>query len=89
MDITGDEKLPVGMDILTPEFKRKVDELTGEDTKQIIVAPAHPDVTLGEAQSEMLNVLKRCMAGECIVTDHYPDTTKKRTLEEFLAETMK
>lgn len=88
-DITSDEKLSIGMNILTPEFKRKVDSLTGEDIKQLIVTPSHSGVTLEEAQAEILNVLKRCMAGECVVTDHYPDTVKKRTIEEFLVETMK
>lgn len=88
-DITGNEKLLAGMNILTPEFKRKIDALTGEDTKQFIVTPAHPDVTLEEAQLEILNILKLCMNGECIVTDHFPDPVKKRTLDEFLAETMK
>ena len=76
----------IGMNILTPEFKQKVDALTGKDTKELIVTLAHPHVSLEEAQDEMLNILKRCEAGECIITDHYPDPVKKRTLDEFLKE---
>lgn len=83
---TEDTPLLPGMNILTPEFKREIDALTGEDTQQFIVTPAHSGVTVEEAQAEALRWVRDELEGRCVVTDHFPDPVKKRTLDEFLQE---
>lgn len=85
---TEDTPLLPGMNILTPEFKREVDALTGEDTQQFIVTPAHSGVTVEEAQAEALRWVRNRIEGRCIVTENFPENVGKKTLDEFLQENM-
>lgn len=74
------------MNILTPDFKERVDSLDDGDTQQFIVTPAHDGVTLEEAQEEALRWVQNSIEGKCEVSDHYEGSTPTRTLDQFLGE---
>lgn len=74
------------LNILTPDFKKKVDAMEGGDIKEFIVTPSHDGVTLEQAQEEALLWIRNRIEGKCVVSDRYEETMSTKTLSEFLEE---
>lgn len=78
------------VDIMTPEFKARIDDLNEEyeyecETLQLYVTPSSEDVTLEQMQESALTFIRNRRMGIAKVSSDYPeDGLSTTTAKEFL-----
>lgn len=84
------DRLLPSVDILTPEFKARIDALNEEyghegETLQLYVTPSSEDVTLEQMQETVLTFIRNRRMGIAKVSSDYPeDGISTMTAQEFL-----
>lgn len=82
------DRLLPSVDILTPEFKKKIDELEGDGkTLELRVTPSSEDVTVEQMQECAYRLIKNRKEGKYFTTTkmRYEENTEPKTIDEFLA----
>lgn len=84
------DRLLPSVDILTPEFKARIDALKEEyeyegETLQLYVTPSSEDVTLEQMQDSALTFIRNRLMGIAKVSSDYPENgLSTMTAKEFL-----